>query len=163
MTRPDPPTRRSQASSVEILLVEDHPGDVRLMREALREEKITNALHVARDGVEALAFLRREGPFASAPRPDLVLLDLNLPRKHGREVLEEMKRDPRVRDIPVVVVTASSADSDRRLIDRGAAGFVTKPVDFRQLARIVQKITDLWISIETVQRDAPPQHTLIRH
>jgi chemotaxis family two-component system response regulator Rcp1 len=139
----------------EILLVEDHPGDVRLAREALRDAKIDNELHVVTDGVEALAFLRQQGRYAEAVRPDLVLLDLNLPRKNGREVLEEMKRDPRLASVPVVVVTASTAEMDAcRALELGTVGYMTKPIDFRQLAAVVRSVSDLWISIVCVER--PP-------
>ena len=149
--------RGNLVQRVEILLVEDHPGDVRLTREAFREHKIGNELHVVSDGEEALAFLLREGPYATSPRPDLVLLDLGLPRKDGREVLAEMKRNPGLREIPVVVVTASPAEADAcRALQLGAVGYVSKPVDFRQLARIVQEITDLWITIVTVRPEALP-------
>jgi len=146
------PSPQRLPGRVEILLVEDHPGDVRLIREALREEKIFNELHVALDGVEALAFLRGQGRYAARVRPDLILLDLNLPRMSGRELLEEMKRDPALRDLPVVVVTASQAEADAcRALELGAAGYLTKPFDFRQLARVIQSTTDLWITIVAVR------------
>ena len=98
-----------QGTPIEILLVEDNPGDVRLTREALKDAKVRNALHVAMDGVEALAFLRKQGKYSAVPRPDLILLDLNLPKKNGREVLEEIKRDDALRHIPVVILTTSQA------------------------------------------------------
>lgn len=142
----------------EILLVEDHPGDVRLAREALRDAKIDNDLHVVSDGVEALAFLRRQGRYADAVRPDLVLLDLNLPRKNGREVLEEMKRDPLLSSIPVVVVTASSAELDAcRALELGTVGYMTKPIDFRQLAAVVRSVSELWIAIVRLERPTIPE------
>lgn len=151
-------THRPFLEGVEILLVEDNPGDVRLTREALREDKIGNALHVVGDGVAALAFLRREEPYAGAPRPHLVLLDLDLPRMNGREVLEEMKGDPALREIPVVIVTASRAEADAcRAMQLGATGFASKPVDFRQLARIVQDHADLWITIVSLRAEIPPE------
>jgi two-component system, chemotaxis family, response regulator Rcp1 len=158
------PTPRPDLERVEILLVEDHPGDVRLTREVLREQKVGNELHVVADGLEALAFLRREGPYAEAPRPDLVLLDLDLSRKNGREVLEEMKRDPALREIPVVIVTASRVEADAcRALRLGAAGFISKPVDFQKFARIVQDVTDLWIAIVTVRPDVPPPDAVLIH
>lgn len=133
---------------VEILLVEDNPGDVRLTREALREGKVRNNLHVASDGVEAIAFLRREGPYAEAVRPDLILLDLNLPRKGGREVLEEIKADPGLRYIPVVVLTSSQAEQDIvRAYDLHANCYVTKPVDLDQFIHVVRSIEDFWFTI----------------
>jgi len=133
---------------VEILLVEDNPGDVRLTREALREGKVRNNLHVASDGVEALRFLRREEPYTEAVRPDLVLLDLNLPRKDGREVLEEVKADPALRHIPVVVLTSSQAEQDvLRAYDLHANCYVTKPVDLDQFIHVVRSIEDFWFTI----------------
>ncbi|HEX6068321.1 MAG TPA: response regulator [Longimicrobiaceae bacterium] len=133
---------------VEILLVEDNPGDVRLTREALREGKVRNNLYVASDGVEALAFLRREGQYADAVRPDLVLLDLNLPRKDGREVLEEIKADPALRYIPVVVLTSSQAEQDiLRAYDLHANCYVSKPVDLDQFIHVVRSIEDFWFTI----------------
>ena len=136
---------------IEILLVEDNPGDVRLTHESLRESKVRNNLHVAPDGVAALAFLRREGPHADAPRPDLVLLDLNLPKKDGREVLAEMKADPALKTIPVVVLTTSSADQDvLRSYELQAASYITKPVDLEQFMTVVKSIEDFWLTIVTL-------------
>ena len=133
---------------VEILLVEDNPGDVRLTREALREGKVRNNLHVAADGVEALHFLRKEGRFADAVRPDLILLDLNLPKKDGREVLEDIKSDPDLRYIPVVVLTSSQAEQDiLRAYDLHANCSVTKPVDLDQFIHVVRSIEDFWFTI----------------
>jgi two-component system, chemotaxis family, response regulator Rcp1 len=133
---------------VEILLVEDNPGDVRLTREALREGKVRNNLHVAADGVEALHFLRREGKFAGAVRPDLILLDLNLPKKDGREVLEDIKSDPALRYIPVVVLTSSQAEQDiLRAYDLHANCYVTKPVDLDQFIHVVRSIEEFWFTI----------------
>ena len=133
---------------VEILLVEDNPGDVRLTREALREGKVRNNLHVTPDGVEALAFLRRTGSYGGAVRPDLILLDLNLPRKDGREVLEEIKADPSLRHIPVVVLTSSQAEQDIiRAYDLHANCYVTKPVDLDQFIHVVKSIEDFWFTI----------------
>ena len=133
---------------VEILLVEDNPGDVRLTIEALKEGKVHNTLSVARDGVEALAFLRREGAFARASRPDLILLDLNLPRKDGREVLAEIKEDPLLRRIPGVVLTPSKAEEDiLRTYDLHANCYIAKPVDLEQFISVVRSIDDFWLSV----------------
>jgi chemotaxis family two-component system response regulator Rcp1 len=133
---------------IEILLVEDNPGDVRLTKEALKEAKVGNNLHVAEDGVEAMRFLRREGEFSGAPRPDLILLDLNLPKKDGREVLEEIKADSSLKAIPVVVLTTSHAEEDiARSYNLHANCYVTKPVDLDQFMRIVKSIEDFWLTI----------------
>lgn len=133
---------------IEVLLVEDNPGDVRLTREALKEGKVHNNLHVAPDGVEALAFLRREGRYADAVRPDLILLDLNLPRKGGREVLEEIKGDPALRHIPVVILTSSSAEQDiARAYDLHANCYISKPVDLDQFITVVKSIEDFWFTV----------------
>lgn len=133
---------------VEILLVEDNPGDVRLTREALREGKLHNRLSVVSDGIEALAFLRRAGSHAAAPRPDLVLLDLGLPRKDGREVLREMLDDPALRAIPVAVLTASQQNTDILIGERLPAGyFLTKPVDVGQLLALVATIRAFGLAI----------------
>ena len=133
---------------IEILLVEDNPGDVRLTVEALKEAKVKNNLHVASDGVEALLFLRREGRFAEAPQPDLILLDLNLPKKDGREVLAEIKADSDLRRIPVVVLTTSKADEDIiRTYDLHANCYITKPVDLDQFISVVKSIEDFWLTI----------------
>jgi CheY-like chemotaxis protein len=141
-------SRRSVGRPVEILLVEDNPGDVRLTREALREGKVRNNLSVASDGVEAIAYLRKEGEHAKAVRPDLILLDLNLPRMDGREVLKEIKADPVLRHIPVVVLTSSQAEEDIvRAYDLHANCYVTKPVDLDQFIRVVESIEDFWFTI----------------
>jgi len=138
----------SGSDPIEILLVEDNPGDVRLTREALREGKIHNNLAVVEDGVEALRYLRGEGPYAGSPRPDVILLDLNLPRKDGREVLEEVKADPRLRTIPIVVLTSSDAERDVvRAYDLHANCYVTKPVDLEQFINVVKSIESFWFSI----------------
>ena len=133
---------------VEILLVEDNPGDVRLAQEALREGEVHNNLHVASDGEEALRFLRRERGYEQAVRPDLILLDLNLPKLDGREVLSEIKADPSLRRIPVVVLTTSDADSDiARSYDLHANCYITKPVDIEQFIVLVQSIEAFWFTI----------------
>jgi two-component system, chemotaxis family, response regulator Rcp1 len=136
------------ARPVEVLLVEDNPGDVRLTREALKGGKRSNRLSVAADGVEALRFLRREGPYTEAPRPDVVLLDLNLPKKDGRQVLQEIKADPSLRTIPVVILTSSDAERDiASAYALGANCYVTKPVDLDQFITVVQSIEDFWFGI----------------
>jgi CheY-like chemotaxis protein len=133
---------------IEILLVEDNPGDVRLTIEALKEDKVLNHLSVAMDGVEAMAFLRHEGPYADAPRPDLVLLDLNLPRKDGRQVLEDIKSDADLRRIPVVVLTTSQAEQDIvKSYDLYANCYVTKPVDLHQFISAVKSIEGFWFTV----------------
>lgn len=133
---------------IEILLVEDSPGDVRLTREALLDAKIANNLHVAVDGDVALDFLRRRAPHENAPSPDLVLLDLNLPRKDGREVLAEIKSDPALKRIPVVVLTTSQAERDIvESYELHANCFVTKPVDFAQFMTVVRSIQDFWFTV----------------
>jgi len=142
---------RPAGRPVEILLVEDSPGDVRLTREALRDGKVRNHLSVVTDGVEALAFLRREGRYADAPRPDVILLDLNLPKKDGREVLAEVKADERLRRIPVVVLTTSADERDvLRSYELQAACYITKPVDLDQFIAVVQSIEDFWLTIVTL-------------
>jgi chemotaxis family two-component system response regulator Rcp1 len=136
---------------VEILLVEDNPGDVRLTIEALRVSKLHNQLNVARDGVEALAFLRREGAFSDAVRPDLIVLDLNLPKKGGREVLAEIKADAALRTIPVVILTTSRAEQDvLRSYELQANCYITKPVDLEQFMTVVKSIEDFWLTIVTL-------------
>jgi len=133
---------------VEILLVEDNPGDVRLTQEALRDAKVWNHMSVAMDGIEALEFLRRQGQHAGAPRPDLILLDLNLPRKDGREVLEETKADPDLRSIPVVVLTTSQAEQDIcRAYHLHANCYITKPVDLDQFITVVRSIEEFWLTV----------------
>jgi CheY-like chemotaxis protein len=136
---------------IEILMVEDNPGDVRLTREALRDAKVANRLHVVEDGVAALDFLYQRGDYTRAVRPDVVLLDLNLPRKNGREVLAEMKQDPYLKTIPVVVLTTSSAEEDvLRAYSLHANCYITKPVDFTQFEKVVRSIENFWLSIVTL-------------
>ena len=137
-----------RAEPVEILLAEDNPGDVKLTEKALERGKLVNNLHVVTDGVEALAFLRQEGEYAEEPRPDLVLLDLNMPRKDGREVLEDMKADEDLRRIPVVVLTSSDAEEDIvQSYDLHANAYLTKPVDFDGLLEIVNSLEEFWLSV----------------
>jgi CheY-like chemotaxis protein len=140
--------RETAATPIEILLVEDSAGDVRLTKEALRDAKVQNNLHVASDGLEAIAFLFRQGKHANAPRPDLILLDLNLPKKGGREVLEEIKQDPNLKTIPVVILTTSSAEVDiLRSYQLHANCYITKPVDLDQFMKVVRTIDNFWLSI----------------
>jgi chemotaxis family two-component system response regulator Rcp1 len=143
--------RDTEAPPVEILLVEDNPGDVRLTKEALKEGKVYNNLHWARDGVEALEFLKREGKHAKAPRPDIILLDLNLPKKDGREVLAVIKQDAVLKHIPVVVLTTSKADEDvLRSYELHANCYVTKPVDLEKFIQVVQSIDRFWLTVVTL-------------
>jgi chemotaxis family two-component system response regulator Rcp1 len=135
---------------IEILLVEDNPGDVRLTIEGLKEAKVYNNLHVAQDGIEALRFLRQEGPHSDAPRPDMILLDLNLPRKDGREVLAEIKADEALKRIPVIVLTTSQDEEDIfKTYDLHANCYITKPLDFEQFMHVVQSVEDFWLSVVT--------------
>ncbi|HMC16805.1 MAG TPA: response regulator [Albitalea sp.] len=137
--------------AIEILMVEDNPGDVRLTREALKGGKVWNQLHVVEDGVAALDFLHRRAPHADAPRPDLILLDLNLPKKDGREVLAAIKADESLKLIPVVILTTSQAEEDViRAYALNANCYVTKPVDFLQFTRIVQAIESFWLTVVTL-------------
>lgn len=145
----------NRGRTVEILLVEDNPGDVRLAREALKGTSDSSHLSVARDGEEGLAFLRREGKYAGAPVPDMVLLDLNLPRKNGRQVLADMKADPRLRKIPVVVLTSSRAQQDiRSSYELHANCFVSKPHDLEQYLSTVRSIHDFWVSVASLPATA---------
>lgn len=134
--------------SVEILLVEDSPGDARLTQEALKDARVCNSMHVVEDGVEAMAFLRREGRYADAPRPDLILLDLNLPRKDGREVLREIKGDESLATIPVVVLTTSEEHRDILAAYASHANcYLTKPVELDDFLAVVRSIEEFWLSI----------------
>jgi len=140
---------------IEILLVEDSPSDAQLAIEALQSAKIANHLSHVEDGVEAMQFLRREGPHRDAPRPDLILLDLNLPRKDGREVLEELKEDPQLKQIPVVVLTTSRAEQDvLRSYALHANCYITKPVDFTQFMEVVKSIEHFWLAVVTLPRES---------
>ena len=133
---------------IEILLVEDNPGDVDLTREALEGAKVRNQLHVVDDGEAAVEFLYRRGEFAAAPRPGLILLDLNLPKKNGRQVLKEIKADPTLAEIPVVVLTTSEADEDiLRAYELHANCYITKPVNFKQFLAVIKAIEDFWLTI----------------
>jgi CheY-like chemotaxis protein len=135
-------------ATIDVLLVEDDPGDVLMTREAFADYKIRNTLHVVTNGVEAMTFLRKEGEYAEAPTPDLILLDLNLPKMDGREVLAAVKDDPALRSIPVVVLTTSEAEEDVvRSYSLHANAYVTKPVDFERFVSVVQQIDDFFVSV----------------
>ena len=139
---------------IETLLVEDNEGDVRLIIEALRESKVCNHLDVVKDGIEAMSFLRREGAYTDVSRPDLILLDLNLPRKDGREVLAEIKADEDLRRIPVVILTTSEAEEDvLKAYNLYANCYITKPVDLNQFLKVVRSIEDFWLSIVKLPKD----------
>ena len=146
----------SSAPAIQVLLVEDNPGDVRLTREAFRDAKMHLEMHVAGDGVAAMEFLRRQGGYPNSPRPDLILLDLNLPRKDGREVLAEIKGDPSLKAIPVVILTTSAADAD---IERSyllhANCYISKPVDLEGFLTVIRSIDDFWLSVVKL----PPKGT----
>ena len=134
-----------------ILLVEDSPTDVMMTREALEYYKVLNPLHVVEDGVEAMQYLRREGKYCAAPRPGLIILDLNLPRKSGREVLEDVKTDPELMNIPVVVLTTSKSEEDVvRSYGLHANCYITKPIDFTKFVDVVRSISEFWLGIVTL-------------
>ena len=140
---------------IEILLVEDNPGDVRLTKEALKEGKVLNKLHTVEDGIEALAFLNREGKYGDARRPELILLDLNLPKKDGRDVLSEIKSNGDLRRIPVVVLTTSRSEEDiLKSYDLSANCYITKPVDLDQFISVVRSISEFWLSIVKLPGEA---------
>ena len=139
---------REDGTPIEVLLVEDDPGDVLMTQEAFADHKVRNNLTVVADGAEALSYLRREGAYANAVRPDLILLDLNLPRRDGREVLEEIKKDDELCQIPVVVLTTSSADEDiLRSYQLHANAYVTKPVDFERFLAVIRQIDEFFVSV----------------
>lgn len=139
----------------EVLLVEDSPGDVRLTKEAFKDAKVHINLHVAPDGAEAMAYLERQGEHSNAPRPDLILLDLNLPKKDGREVLEEIKRDPALKSIPVVVLTTSGSEEDiLRSYRLHANCYITKPVGLDGFLKVVKSINNFWLSVVKLPREA---------
>ena len=138
----------TRGRAIEILLVEDNPGDVRLIQEALRDGKVWNNPHVVTDGEAALDFVYRRGPFTQAPRPDMVLLDLNLPKKDGREVLAVIKSDPDLKRIPVVMLTTSKEEEDvHRAYNLAANCYVTKPVEFEEFMKVIRAIEDFWLTI----------------
>jgi CheY-like chemotaxis protein len=143
----------SDPTEIDVLLVEDDEGDVLMTREAFEHHKLRNQLHVVPDGVEAIAFLRGEGKHAGAPRPGLILLDLNLPRKDGREVLEEIKSDETLRSIPVVVLTTSQAEEDiLRSYNLHANAYVAKPVDFERFIDVIRQIDDFFVTVVKLPR-----------
>jgi CheY-like chemotaxis protein len=143
----------SPLNVIDVLLVEDDPGDALMTQEAFEHHKIRNTLHIVKDGVEALEFLRRQGQYANAPRPGLILLDLNLPRKDGREVLSEIKADAELRSIPVVVLTTSEAEEDiLRSYSLYANAYVTKPVDFDRFIDVVRQIDDFFVTVVKLPR-----------
>jgi chemotaxis family two-component system response regulator Rcp1 len=145
------------AVPIQVLLVDDNPGDVRLTQEAFKDAKVHLDLHVAKDGVEAMEFLTRQGPFCDSPRPDLILLDLNLPRKDGREVLGEIKEDPSLKTIPVVILTTSASDVD---IERSyllhANCYISKPVDLDGFLTVVRSIDNFWLSVVRLPAGGKP-------
>ncbi len=146
-------TKTSNSQPIDVLLVEDNPGDQDLTREAFKQGRIANTLHVVADGEQAMAFLRGEGEYANQNRPDLILLDLNLPRKDGREVLAEIKQDESLRRIPVVVLTTSDAESDVLESYRLCANaYMTKPVDFISFISAIQKLEEFWLSVVRLPR-----------
>jgi len=145
---------REAVAPVEILLVEDNPGDVRLTLEMFKETKVANKITAVGDGVEAMAYLRREGKYAGATRPGLIVLDLNLPRKDGREVLREIKRDEDLRTIPVVILTTSRADEDIfKSYNLHANCYITKPVDLSQFMKVVGSIEEFWLTVVKLPRE----------
>jgi CheY-like chemotaxis protein len=140
--------KKVNAFAVDILLVEDNPGDVRLTKEALRDAKVLNEIYVAKDGVEAMEFLNKKGSFKEAPIPDMILLDLNLPRKDGREVLAEIKKDPKLKHIPVIILTTSKADEDIvKSYNLHANAYITKPVDLNRFVEIIHALEEFWFTI----------------
>lgn len=146
--------RDNNGRPVEILLVEDNEGDIGLVEEVFEEGRINNNLNITEDGEEAMEFLRKEGEFANSPRPDLILLDLNLPKKDGREVLEEIKDDENLRRIPVVVLTTSKAEKDiLKSYDMHANSYITKPVDFDQFIKVIKSIEDFWLEVVKLPED----------
>lgn len=144
----------TETKPIEILLVEDNPGDVRLTIDAFKEGKVSNNFSVVEDGIEAMAYLRKEGKYTNAKRPDIILLDLNLPRKDGREVLVEVKNDEKLKRIPIVVLTTSKADEDIiKSYNYHANCYISKPVDLNEFLRVVKIIEDFWLSVVKLPRD----------
>ena len=141
---------------IEILLVEDNPGDVDLTKEALLDAKVHNRLHVVDDGAKAIDFLFKKGDYAGVPRPDIILLDLNLPKKDGRQVLAKVKAEPRLADIPVVILTTSQAEEDiLRSYQLHANCYITKPVDFKQFLKVVKSIEEFWLTVVKLPKGKP--------
>jgi chemotaxis family two-component system response regulator Rcp1 len=146
-----------RCKKIEILLVEDNPGDIRLIQEAFHEGGVFSHLNVARDGEQAMAYLRQEGDYSRSPRPAFILLDLNLPRKDGREVLEEIKRDENLRQIPVVILSTSTDEEDiRRAYDLHANCYVPKPIDMDQLVQLGKSLQDFWLNTVILPADSSP-------
>lgn len=144
----------TETKPIEILLVEDNPGDVRLTIDAFKEGKVSNNFSVVEDGVEAMAYLRKEGKYVNAKRPDIILLDLNLPRKDGREVLVEVKNDEKLKRIPIVVLTTSKADEDIiKSYNYHANCYISKPVDLNEFLRVVKTIEDFWLSVVKLPKE----------
>jgi two-component system, chemotaxis family, response regulator Rcp1 len=144
----------ANTESIEVLLVEDSPGDVRLTREAIKDAKVHVKLHVVSDGAQAMAFLARDGEYAGVPRPDLILLDLNLPKKDGREVLEEIKESQTLKSIPVVILTTSSSEADiLRSYQLHANCYITKPVGLEGFLTVVKSIDNFWLSVVKLPRE----------
>jgi chemotaxis family two-component system response regulator Rcp1 len=144
----------TDAEPIEVLLVEDSPGDVRLTREAFKDAKVHVNMHVAEDGIQAMAFLKREGEHCNAPRPDMILLDLNLPKKGGREVLEEIKESPALKSIPVVILTTSASEADiLRSYELHANCYITKPVGLAGFLEVVKSIDGFWLSVVKLPRE----------
>lgn len=140
--------KHTNGKPIDILLVEDNEGDARLAKEAMRDSKVSNTIHHVPDGVEAMAFLRKEGKYADMPRPDLILLDLNLPRKDGREVLADIKADDVLKRIPVVILTVSNDEADvLKTYNLHANCYITKPIDLGQFIKVVRSIEDFWLTI----------------
>lgn len=143
-----------QGKPVEILMIEDNPGDVRLTKEAMRANKVKNNMNIAVDGVEALAYLRREGKYSNAIKPNLIILDLNLPKKNGIEVVKEIKNDPQLKRIPVVILTTSKSEEDIiKSYNLHANCYITKPIDLDQFVNMVRSIEDFWLEIVTLPKE----------
>jgi chemotaxis family two-component system response regulator Rcp1 len=145
---------QSTPRPIHILMVEDDPADVRLTREALKNKKVLTTMDTVEDGLEAMAYLKKEGAYAGVPRPDLILLDLNMPRMDGREVLSELKEDPKLRRIPVIVLTTSEGEEDiLSAYDMNANCYITKPVDWKQFIRVVELIEDFWLTVVRLPKE----------
>jgi CheY-like chemotaxis protein len=145
------------SESIDILVVEDNPGDARLIREILNENKLYSSLNIVNDGVEAMAFLNNEGKFSSAPKPELIILDLNLPRKDGREVLAEVKAHEELKHIPIVIMTISQAEEDiLKTYKLHANCYITKPIDLTEFIKVIKSIEDFWFSVVKL----PPKTTM---
>jgi two-component system, chemotaxis family, response regulator Rcp1 len=149
-------TNSDNGRPIEVLLVEDNPGDVDLTKEALTDAKVRNRLHVVDDGAKAIDFLFQKGAYADVPRPDIILLDLNLPKKDGRQVLAEIKAEPRLTGIPVVILTTSQAEEDiARSYQLHANCYITKPVDFKQFMKVVKSIEEFWLTVVKLPKSTP--------